>query len=177
MLLSTMSRIHAFFVTLENLNLMTFSWYNLTNGVHSLWRDIGLPNGTRGTQEGDTRCQLHSPGRQEVPSKGLQSMLREEGALPELLRQSQAGTSGKRPEWRCANLRSRSPSTEIVSPRFLRYLQAMGREPDRTPTRQPSSQPWRSRSDSQASATTPSTPSSSKGDKGGKASGKSRGPT
>ena len=30
-----MARIHAFFVTLEYLNLMSFSWYNLTNGVHS----------------------------------------------------------------------------------------------------------------------------------------------
>ena len=29
------ARIYAFFVTLENLNLMSFSWYNLTNGVHS----------------------------------------------------------------------------------------------------------------------------------------------
>ena len=30
-----MARIYAFFVTLEYLNLMSFAWYNLTNGVHS----------------------------------------------------------------------------------------------------------------------------------------------
>ena len=170
-----MARIYAFFVTLEYLNLMSFSWYTLTNGVHSggtLDYLMELEERRRETPSvnfillSDTKFRREvfkvcSEKKELYPnySAGLRLAMTEFRDF-----RQEARIEVYQPPVQVPVNPKREPEIPEVPGRGKRARQNANKAAKLAALKEQNRQ-------LQAGATTPSTPSSSKGDAGGKASG------